>query len=233
MTSLVTVLAHLQSLDFEIASQTKRVHQIDDALAGDPAVVAARASLDTEQKRLHDLTSQLRDRELEAKSLDQKIKELNDQLYGGRITNPKELDGYAKDLEMHKRNRSLLDDKLLELMDTVDQTKKRVDEQSLAFRQIEDRRASELEHLTRERASLTARLTELAAEREATRASIATEVLRTYDKLLQAKAGRAVAQLRRDACGACGVGVPTGLINRVRAGEEMIFCSSCGRILAP
>jgi hypothetical protein len=231
--NLVTVLAHLQSLDYEIANQSKRGHQIDEAIAGDPAVVAARAALDAEQKRLHDLTSQLRDRELEAKGLDQKIKELNDRLYGGRITNPKELDGYAKDLEMHKRNRSLLDDKLLELMDAVDQTKKRVDEQSLAFKQIEDKRASELEHLTRERESLTTRLTQLAAEREATRASIAAEVLRTYDKLLLTKAGRAVAQLKREACGVCGVGVPTGLINRVRTGEEMIFCSSCGRILAP
>lgn len=229
----VTVLAHLQALDNEIANQSKRVRQIDEAIAVDPTVVAARASLDAEQKRLHDLTSKLRDRELEAKSLDQKIKELNDRLYDGRITNPKELDGYAKDLAMHKRNRSVLDDKLLELMDMVDQTQKRVAEQSIAFKQIEDKRASELEHLTREHRLLTARLTELAAEREATRASIAAEVLQTYDKLLLTKAGRAVAQLKRDACGACGVGVPTGLINRVRTGEEMIFCSSCGRILAP
>lgn len=231
--NLVSALAHLQTIDHEIANISKRVHQVDAALAGDPAVVAARSTLEVEQKRLHDLTSTLRDREMEAQSLDQKIKDLNERLYSGRITNPKELDGFAKDLEMHKRNRSSLDDKLLGLMDTIDQTKKRVDEESTVFKQIEDKRAGDLDHLTRERESLTARLTELAAAREATRTSLTVDALRLYDKLLQTKAGRAVAQLRRDACGACGVSVPTGLINRVHVGDDIVMCSSCGRILAP
>lgn len=229
----VSLLWHLQMLDQEIADKTKRARQVDDALASDPAVVAAQTELDAEQKKLDALHRTMRDRELEAKGLDQKIKELNERVYSGRITNPKELDGYAKDLEMHKRNRSTLDDKLLELMEAIDQAQKRVDEKANALKQIQAKRAGDLEHLTHEQHALANRLSELGAEREKTRAALSADLLRTYDQLYRTKAGRAVTQLKHNACGVCGMSVPTGLVNRLRTGEEIIFCSSCGRILAP
>jgi len=231
--NLVSMLWHLHTLDQEIVDKTKRARQVEDALASDPAVVAARAALDTEQKKLDALQRAMRDRELEAKGLDQKIKELNERVYSGRITNPKELDGYAQDLEMHKRNRSALDDKLLELMEAIDQAQKRVGEKSNALKQVEVKRTGDLAQLTDEQHALVTRLSELDAEREKTRAALPADLLRTYDQLYRTKAGRAVTQLKHGACGACGVSVPTGLINRLRGGEEIIFCSSCGRILAP
>lgn len=231
--NLVSALAQLQAIDHEIEDKSKRARQVDAALENEPAVVAARTALAIEQKHLHDLTSTLRNRELEASSLDTKIKELNDRLYSGRVTNPKELEGYAKDWEMHKRNRSTLDDRLLELMEAVEQAQKRVDEKTDALKRIETQRAGDLAHLTRERESLTTRLAELATDRDKTRAALDGAALRMYDKLWQTKAGRAVSQIKRDACGACGVSVPTGLLSRIRVGDEIVVCPSCGRILAP
>jgi len=230
--SLITSLWHLQVTDQEIDDKTKRARQVDEALANEPTVSAARAALDAEQKKLADLRGTLHDRELEAKSLDAKIKEIEGRLYSGRVTNPKELDGLDKDLQMHKRQRSALDDKLLELMDVIEQAQARVNEKSNALRQVENKRAGDLEHLTREREALAARLVELTADREQARAALSMDALRAYDRLRQTKAGRAVVQLRRDSCGACGVAVPTGLVHRVYGGDEIIFCPSCGRILA-
>ena len=54
----------------------------------------------------------------------------------------------------------------------------------------------------------------------------------TYDHLRRTKAGRAVSPIKTGACSACGVSVPTGLVQRVRAGSELVFCSGCGRILS-
>ena len=230
--SLITSLWHLQVTDQEIDDKTKRARQVDEALANEATVSAARAALDAEQKKLADLRGTLHDRELEAKSLDAKSKEIEGRLYSGRVTNPKELDGLDKDLQMHKRQRSALDDKLLELMDVIEQAQARVNEKSNALKQAESKRAGDLERLTREREALAARLAELTADRERTRAALSTDALKTYDRLRQTKAGRAVAQLRRDSCGACGVGVPTGLAHRVYAGDELVSCPSCGRILA-
>ena len=230
--NLVSLLWHLQTTDTELDDKTKRTRQVDDALANDPNFAAARTANDDAQKRLGVLRAQMHDRELEAKTLDAEFKNIEERLYSGHVTNPKELDGMEKDLQMHKRQRGALDDKLLELMDAVEQEQKRADEQANALKQTESSRARDLEQLSHERDSLAARLAELNAERDQMRAALNADVLRTYDHLRKTKAGRAVAPIKRDACSACGVATPTGLVHRVREGNEIVFCSGCGRILA-
>jgi len=230
--NLAATLWQLQNIDQEIDDKTHRLRQVDESLANDPAVATARAALTTEQEKLGDLRAALQDRELEAKGLDAKIKELTQRLYSGTVSNPKELDGLSKDVEMHKRQRSTLDDKLLELMDAVDQASRRQDTQAASLKLVESKRTGDLDKLNLERKTLSTRLDVLHAEHEKTRASLDSDVLRIYDQLHRTKVGRAVAQLRRDSCGACGVTVPTGLVNRVRTGDEIVHCTSCGRILA-
>lgn len=229
--SRTSSLWHLQSMDRELDDKTKRARQVSDALANDPKVVDARAALEAEQKKLSQSRAMLKDRELDASSLDARIKELESRLYGGHVTNPKELDSLEKDLQMRKRNRSDMDDKLLALMDSVEQALRQVEESALALRKIEETRAGDLEHLTREKETLAKRLGELDAQREQARAALDADALRQYDHLRRTKAGRAVAQVKNDSCNMCGVAVPSGLIHRVRAGDEIVLCSSCGRIL--
>ncbi len=229
--NLVAALWHLQVTDQEIDEKTKRARQVEDALANDPTVVAARAAHAAAQKQLGELRGLQHDRELEAKGLETKTKEIEQRLYSGRVTSPRELEGLDRDLQMHKRQRSALDDKLLELMEAVEQAQARANDAARALEQAEAKRAHNLEQMERERAGLSARLAELAADRERTRAALDPGVVRQYDRLRQTKAGRAVAPLKRDACGACGVAVPTGLMSRVQAGDAVVLCPSCGRIL--
>lgn len=231
--NLTATLWHLQSLDQAIDAKTQRLRQVDDALANDPALSTARAEFEAEQKQQGELRARLRDAELEAKSVDAKLVEINERLYGGRVTNPKELDDLSKDFEMHRRQRSTLDDKLLGLMDSIEQAQTRVNAKSIALKELEAKRANDLAHLTVEQKTLTTQLTELRADHTRTRESLGADPLRLYDQLRRTKAGRAVAQLRRDSCGACGVTVPTGLVNRVHVGDEIVKCSGCARILAP
>ncbi len=230
--NIVSLLWHLQTTDAELDDKTKRAQEVEDALANDPNLIAAHSVHDDTQKRLSASRAQMHDRELEAKTLDAKIKGIEERLYSGRVTNPKELDGMEKDLQMHKRQRSALDDKLLELMDAVEQAQKHADEKAGALKQADGTRARDLDQLARERDALAARLAELDTEREHTRAALIVDALRTYDHLRKTKAGRAIVQIKRDACGACGVGTPTGLAHRVREGNEIVLCPGCGRILA-
>ncbi len=230
--SRTSTLWQLQTIDHELDDKTRRAHQVDEALANDPKVAASEAALEAGQKKLSEARGALRDRELDAASLDAKIKELEERLYSGRVTNPKELGSLEKDLQMHKRNRSEMDDKLLTLMESVEHSLSQVEENSLALEKTQTTRAGQVEHLTREKQSLAKRLAELKAQREETRASLDADALRQYDHLRRTRAGRAVAQVKGDSCSVCGVNVPTGMIHRVRAGEEIVCCSSCGRILA-
>lgn len=230
--SRISTLWHLQSTDQEIDDKTKRARAVDALLANDPNVSAARAELETAQKNLAVTRRSLRDREQDAAGLDAKIKQVEERLYGGRIGNPKELDGLEKDLQMHKRRRSEMDDTLLTLMDATDDAQKLAEVKTQALKMLEGVRAGDVAHLTREKESLAQRLAELDTQREQMRAALDADALKQYDNLRRTKAGRAVSQVKNGSCGVCGVAVPTGLLNRVRTGDEIVLCSSCGRMLA-
>ena len=226
-----TLLAQLHTLDLELDDKNTRIRAIDATLAND-TTAHARAAQDAAHKQLAELSSAQRDRELEAQTLDAKIREVEQRLYNGRVTNPKELESLEKDLQMHKRQRGTLDETRLDLMDAIDQAQKRADEMSRTLALVEATHANEVALLTHERETLVARLAHANESHTHTRASLDANVLRQYDQLRRAKAGRAIAILKRDTCGACGVIVPTGLISRVSIGETIVTCPSCGRILA-
>lgn len=230
--SRIATLWHLQTIDQELDEKSKRARQVDEAVANDPKAAAAGAALESAQKKLSEVRVSLRNQELDAKGLDSKIKEVEERLYGGRVLNPKELDGLEKDLQMHKRRRGEMDDTLLALMESVEQATKRVGDETIALKKIEATRAGDLEKLAREKDLLSERLDELSGQRDQARAGLDADALRQYDQLRRTKAGRAVAQVKSDSCSVCGVTVPSGLINRIRTGDEIVLCSSCGRILA-
>ncbi len=228
--SRVSHLDHLQSIDQELDEATRHALKIEQDLAGDPALVAARSELDAENKRLAELRALIRNGELETKSIENKMASIQERLYSGRVANPKELDGLEKELQMHKRQRSQVDDRMLQLFEEVDQAQASVNDKASRLAKSEGTRAGDVERLRTEKQDLESRRARLAAEREHTRALLDPGALRTFDHL-EAKLGQPVARIRHEACGRCGVAVPTGLIQRARTGNELVMCSGCGRIL--
>jgi predicted nucleic acid-binding Zn-ribbon protein len=228
----VSALWHLQTLDHERDEKRRRAEQVVQTLAHDPKLAAAHSARTADQNRLAQLHAELQDAELQAKSLDAKIKQVENQLSSGQITNPKELDALEKDRQMHLRHRGDLDTKILELMDTSERAQKSLDAQDAALKKTQASSATESQHMERERDALAARLAELDPACAAARAELDSDALSAYDRLRQSKAGRVVARLKNDGCAACGVQIASGLVSRVEDGEELVFCSGCGRILA-
>jgi len=230
--SRTSALWHLQTLDSERDEKLRRAEQIARSLANDPKLTAAQSARDAETNRLALLHAEMQDAELQAKSLDAKIKELEAKLSSGRVTNPKELDSLDKDRQMHLRHRSELDTKLLELMDAMERAQKSSDEQGATLKKTETTHASDAEKLGREREALNARVAEIAAEIAKQRAVLDPGTLAAYDRVRQSKAGRAVAPLKNNGCGVCGMQIPSGLRSTLEADVDLVFCPDCGRILA-
>ena len=231
MTRALT-LWHLQSLDQERDEKLHRADQIAHSLTNDAKLAAARTARDVETNRLALLHGEMKDAELQAKSLDSKIKDLEARLSSGRVTNPKELDSLEKDRQMHLRHRGELDTKLLELMDAIERTQADTDGKDAAFKKAQAVSSNDAQKLERERAALTARIAEIGAESARLRAALDSGVTATYDRLRQSKARRAVARLKNNGCGVCGMQIPSGLRSRVEDDEDLVFCPDCGRILA-
>ena len=116
-------------------------------------------------------------------------------------------------------------------METLEQAQQALAEAERELQQITE--ATQAEHgelrgrgqqLEAEIAGLERRRTEQAAEIEA-------GLLRLYDRLIEIRQGRAVAKVEGGACQGCRISLPMNLIQRARAGTDIVQCSSCERIL--
>jgi predicted nucleic acid-binding Zn-ribbon protein len=87
-------------------------------------------------------------------------------------------------------------------------------------------------NVQRELAAAQQRLDELGAERKKRlTGAIPAEALTTYNRLLAAREGQALAELDGKACQACFMDVPANVVVRVQRGSELVNCPGCSRIL--
>ncbi len=226
------LLNELQTLDIRIDENLRARRELEADLANDSSVAAARDQFKAAAGLAEELRARLRSLELEAKGIDDHIKQVDARLYGGQVTNPKELSGLERDSQMLKRRKSELEDRMLEVMGELEMRETAASEQ----RRVLDRVAATRSDATvRDQArieELEATASKLEAARAQLRSRISPADLQLYDELVRAKRGRAVARIKGDACSACGFGVPSGVASRARLGE-LSFCTNCGRILVP
>jgi predicted nucleic acid-binding Zn-ribbon protein len=85
--------------------------------------------------------------------------------------------------------------------------------------------------LDREAAELTEEATRAEGARDEARPQVPPAILSRYDRLVGARDGVAVAEVRKGACGACFKSLTPHAMQIARSGEQILNCESCGRIL--
>ena len=223
-------LYRLQEIDMSLAAVGRRLGEIAANLGETEELQIARQAVHFTEAELQRWQVLLRQRELEVKGLNSKIKARKDRLYAGRVRNPKELKNLQEELHSLRRRLVAMEDALLEAMLQVEQF-----EEVYATRQDRLARVSEAwqaaqEALLAEQTELQARRRQLLTQRQE-QATTAGANLRLYEDLRRRKAGRPVALLGNGACQACGMALPTGEAQRVKYGQDVCLCSSCGRVL--
>lgn len=229
----ITLLVELQRLDLQGDENTALRASNEKSLADSSKLEAARAALENSDAQFGGLQANLRALELETGGLTDKLKQVNERLYGGRITNAKELAGLNDDERMLQRRKSELEDKSLALMEQIETTQNILAAKRAAYETITTQTNAQHDKERTTLQQLDASDAELERKRAAIRAQIDLPTLREYDNLRVTKKGRAVVQIKNNACGACGYGIPGGLLSRVKSGSELVSCSNCGRIVAP
>jgi predicted nucleic acid-binding Zn-ribbon protein len=225
------LLYALQRIDTQLAVKQRRYRQVQEHLGEDDALRAARAALKAAEQELSQWRGSLRDHELEAESVADKIQETEGLLYGGTVTNPKELSDLQQESEYLKRRQAALEEKLLDEMMTVDQltTKAAVANEECVV--TEAAWQSENAELGTEYQSLKRELTKLLGQRRALVKHIDAADLAEYDALRRLRQGMAVVAAKDGSCQVCHVEVPQRDLLRAKTTDEIYYCSGCERIL--
>ena len=107
-------LYQLQEVDLEIESDEQVLRQKVGQLGENQALVRAQTKLASEQQRLDKLRHQQHSAEWEIDDLVTKITAVGEQLYSGRIKNPKELTNLQHEVDVLKTKRDQLETSTLE-----------------------------------------------------------------------------------------------------------------------
>ncbi len=226
-----SALYRLQTIDTELDLRRAQLAEADAKLADSPAVRKTQAVLTTAQANVAAARQKAKAIEDESQTLAAKIAEVEEQLYGGKIKNPRELKDLQDDAESLKRRRSALDDQQLAAMEAVEAAEagEAAARESLAA--AEAARAIEQSDLLRDKGALQALIAKASGEREAALSNVNPDDLALYDSLRQRKRGLGVSLLENGACSGCGEAPSSARIQAMRQGNDLVRCSNCDRIL--
>ena len=225
-------LYRLQLLDIDLDKARKQLRDIENALAANPAVTHARAELEAAHQSSHKEASEVKLLELESRSLDDKLKTDEDRLYTGNIRTPKELVDLQREVELLKRNRAVMEEKLLNAMLVMEEALEVERHCRAALDEASRHWSEDSVGLRQELIQMKDRISADEERRTAISAAIPRAELDLYTSLRAKKAGgMAVALMKGGACGLCGESPSSVLLQQARTGSSLALCNSCGRIL--
>jgi len=222
-------LSQLQEIDLELEATGLALNRAAGQLGESDSVVAVRGRLAAERQRQEELTRQQRSLEWEIDDLTSKLAATEEQLYSGRVRNPKELTNLQLEAGALKSKRRQLEDGALETMDQAEAGSANIAALESELEILEKEWQSQQRELSVEMERLKAAMADLEQKRQQLAATIDPQVLEVYEELRKHK-GTAVADVVQGVCRGCRISLPVTELQRIRSGS-LVRCSSCGRIL--
>ncbi|MEZ4768326.1 MAG: C4-type zinc ribbon domain-containing protein [Caldilineales bacterium] len=229
--SNVSDLWAVQQTDLAVEAIRRRLKELEHQRSEPAEITAARAAYTAANNELVHWRTTRRDLEIQARELSGKIEAAEKDLMSGRVRNPKELEGMHANVGSLKRRLSAVEDQELEAMLQTEQWQSDTDARKSELDAIETDWQATQQANAAEVAAKLAELKRLAASMNQQWAGLSPEDQHLYRDLRARKGGRAVADERNGTCQACGISLPTGIIQAVRNDEVRTFCPSCGRLL--
>ena len=230
--SSIRDLYDLQLLDWDIQKREEELTDIRAKLADDSRRVAAKRQLAALENKMAALASPRRQTENNIEDIERRIAEIEVRLYDGSVTNPRELEAYQEERTNLTENRGEAEDRLLELMIESDDTQALLDKARELFERIDGERNRELASLRSRHAEVSSELPDFIERRGELGSEQAPMTLAIYEQVRQLRGGQGAALVdRRGLCQGCRLVIPTSELGRVRAGDEIVQCGSCSRIL--
>lgn len=173
-------------------------------------------------KRLEDENAEVRDY----------LKQSEKKLYGGSISQAKELTQLQQRIDADREAINKTDEKIIELMEGIEEKEAELQrmqqeegELVQALNRLEE--SNRLKNAHYEKA-----IAEAEMEAQRIRQSLSPDILAVFDRLARIHHGIAVATLQGDICSACHISISTAGVQKVKKYPDTLhYCENCGRLI--
>jgi len=227
------ILLELQRIDNSIEEEEKKGRELPLKLERiKQEIVELQNYLESKKKIVKDLQIKLSRKELDLSEKSNKIMKHQEDLYGGKITDIKELRQLQSIIETYKEEKRSIEDNLLDLMVEIEDSKKEVDalEEKL-FKQKEylnkcqqeiDLSIAQIKERINYNCDLRKKILEKITD---------SHLLNEYELLKRVKEGSAIIEVNEPICPGCYLNLPSDTVYQLKKAEIVITCPNCNRIL--
>jgi len=232
------VLTVLQKL-LELQSVDVRLNEVRAQLAKFPKKIAdadaraASAKSELEQSKAAQLAS-FKDRkkyELDVEGWKDRVRKYRDQT--SQVKTNEAYKALQHEVQMAEDEIAKAEDRLLEQMVAGEEYDRRIKKAEAALKDVEAEVRVQRATIEENKAAAEKSLAEFTAERAAVVAEIPENLLDHYERIARKHNGVALAEVRDEKCGACGMRVRPHVFQEMRrlGSDEMFHCETCTRIL--
>ncbi|MFA5317674.1 MAG: C4-type zinc ribbon domain-containing protein [Dehalococcoidales bacterium] len=193
------------------------------------ALTSARSDLAAQGQRLEELSREQKTLEWEIDDQSGKIAVLEEKLYSGKVSNPKELASLQQDVLALKKRRQQVEDRALEVMEQREITEAGVESRRDELAGMEKTWRAEQLVLEGDARELSSRIESLERRRQELKGGLDGGLGEYYEKLRVQK-GSAVASVEQGICQGCRISLSQAQLQQVRTGG-FVHCGNCGRVL--
>jgi predicted nucleic acid-binding Zn-ribbon protein len=222
-------LNDLEELDAAIERDEESLKQKQGQIGVRDVLDTARDRLTAARKNLDELKHRHREAEADVTDLLSKIAATEEQLYSGRIHNPKELTDLQREVNSLKSRSDQAETDTLAIIDQVETAENEAAAAAAEYDRLEEEWRFQQQQLTQKIEQLKLDLEGLNQKRQQAAAQVEPGALAMYEKVRQQKKP-AVARVEQGICQACRISLSASQLQRARSGQP-IQCGSCGRIL--
>jgi predicted nucleic acid-binding Zn-ribbon protein len=220
----------LHLVDSQLLEIRNRAANLDPGKKLQAELAAINTQYEAKSAHAKALHAEQTDLELRQKSIDDKLKKIDKELYGGKVVNPREVEALQKEIATLMKNRGDMDGRILELWDEMPPAKKEAD----ALHAHVETKKKELDEHQKKVLVARAQMEKDFKERAEKRPGLAKEVpppmLARYEAIRHKHAPGMAGVSKKGACEACGTNQPVKLIHASLEGK-VVTCEACHRIL--
>ncbi len=224
-------LFDLQVLDNIITEKTDSLSTVISKINDNKILDQAKRKLVSAQEIFSKYQTDQRGLESILDDIKEKANATETKLYGGTLTNPRELSGFQEELRLLKSRQEQQEEILLEVLVKIEEAESVLSNLKEILEKIDLERGKELKNLSEEKQIHQKELNTLGLKRDSIKVNISNQNLSLYESLRKSKNGAAVVTMDRNICSGCRIEIPKKIIQQLRGGNSLTQCNSCGRIL--
>jgi len=227
------ILLELQKFDIDIDEEEKKKRSLPLMIKGvAKEIEGLKDSLKNKNTNYKNLQIKLKRKELALAEKSNKINKHQEDLYGGKISDIKELKQIQKVIANYKEEKDSMEEDLLDLMEEMEDLDKSIGhiDEDLKVKEKEFKKSKEEMDLVR--SLIEKNMNSLNIKRKEILSKMTNDrLLKEYELIRKEKGGKAIIEVDGSICPGCYLDLPSDVIYQLEKNRKIVICPNCSRIL--